>query len=118
MKSARPKGQASFADHSGRNGSVQICLGSAEQLPDKRRGIVRDGVAAPSGVLIGARQNELWSLGRSRFENIDCFERDAVAAHRISQWRNRNIGIVAHQRVTRPKRVIDRPALPGAVRGR
>jgi len=63
MKSARPKGQASFADHSGRNGSVQICLGSAEQLPDKRRGIVRDGVAAPSGVLIGARQNELWSLG-------------------------------------------------------
>src|SRR5690349_17691800 len=83
----------------------------AEQLADEVRGIVRDSVAPPRDVLIGAHKNELVVAGRLRWGNIDDVERDAIAAHRVSQWRNRYIGIVAHQRVTRPERVIDRPSV-------
>src|SRR6266568_6222578 len=78
---------------------------SAEQLVDEVRWIVRDGVAPPGDVLIGARQNQFVVAGWLRLGNIDDVERDAVAAHRIGQWRNRHIGIVAHQRVARPERI-------------
>src|SRR5215204_2880312 len=71
----------------------------AEQLAHEMRGIVRNGVTAPGNVLIGARQNEFVVAGRLRCGNIDDVEGDAVAAHRVSQWLNRNIGIVTHQRV-------------------
>src|SRR5215212_1912656 len=84
-------------------------VASAEQLADKVHWIVRDGVAPPGDVLIGARQNQFVVAGRLRWGNIDDVERDAAAAHRISQWLNRNIGIVAHQRVARPQRIVDRP---------
>ena len=86
---------------------------SAEQLPDEVFGIVRGGITAPGDVLIGARNNELVIAGRLRSAagNIDDRERDAVRAHRIGQWRNRNIRIVAQQGIARPERVIDGPSV-------
>src|SRR5258705_7292284 len=79
---------------------------STEQSVDEVRGIVRDGVAAPGDVLIGARKDEF--VVRIRGGDVDDSKRHAIDAHRVSQWRNRYIRIVAQQRVTRPERVIDR----------
>src|SRR3954464_3968849 len=83
---------------------------SAEQLAHKMCGIVRDGVATPGDVLIGARKNEFAGTGRLCFVggDINDRERHAVGMHRVRQGRNHNTGIVAHQRVARPECIIDR----------
>src|ERR1044072_7515730 len=67
----------------------------AEQLAHEVRGVVRDGVAPRGDVLIGAHKIQLVVAGRLRRGNIDDVDRDAIAAHRVSQWRNRYIRIVA-----------------------
>src|SRR5213592_3084603 len=86
---------------------------SSEQLVDEVRWIVRDGVAAPGDVLIGACDNEFAAGGRLRFAfgNIDDCEWYAVGAHRLSQRRYRYIRIITQKRVARPERIIDRPAV-------
>src|SRR5688572_18553116 len=67
----------------------------ADQLADEVRRIVRDGVAPPGDMLISARQNQLVVAGRLRFGDIDDVEGDAMAAHRVDQWLNCNVRIVA-----------------------
>ncbi len=42
-----------------------VARGSAKQLVDDLHGIVRDGIAAPGDVLIGARKNELVAGGQA-----------------------------------------------------
>src|SRR6266508_3740091 len=82
---------------------------SAEQPVDEVRWIVRDRVAAPGDVLIGARKNEF--VIRIRRGDVDDCKRHAVDTHRVSQRRYRYIRIITQQRVARPERVIDRPSV-------